>query len=83
MTTITSPLVTLSGPKHLAGLKDATTLNTAGLRSIRRSISQLVEEGGIILIDGKPIIGKVLARDKACISRSSIIKDVHIQVVLG
>ena len=58
MTTITSPLVTLSGPKHLAGLKDATTLNTAGLRSIRRSISQLVEEGGIILIDGKPGVGK-------------------------
>jgi len=58
MTSITMLNATASGPKHLAGVKGAVTLNTPGLRSIRNCITQLVEVGGIIPIDGKPGVGK-------------------------
>lgn len=44
--------------RHLCGVEGATTLNTPGLREIRANIIQLVATGGIILIDGKPGVGK-------------------------
>lgn len=44
--------------EHLRGVEGATILNTPGLREIRSNISQLQDKGGIILIDGKPGVGK-------------------------
>lgn len=45
-------------PEHLPGLEGAATIETPGLREIRVSVNQLRESGGIVLIDGKPGVGK-------------------------
>lgn len=45
-------------PEHLPGLEGAATVETPGLREIRLSVNQLGGCGGIILIDGKPGVGK-------------------------
>jgi DNA transposition AAA+ family ATPase len=44
--------------EHLPGLHDAATIDTPGLRLIRIGVQQLFSHGGIILIDGKPGVGK-------------------------
>jgi DNA transposition AAA+ family ATPase len=45
-------------PEHLPGLRDAATIETPGLREIRVSVKHLFDCGGIMLIDGKPGVGK-------------------------
>lgn len=45
-------------PEHLPGLTEATIVDTPGLREIRLAVNQLHESGGIVLIDGKPGVGK-------------------------
>jgi len=48
-------------PEHLPGVHDAETINTPGLREIRIAVTQLFDDGGIILVDGKPGVGKTFA----------------------
>jgi DNA transposition AAA+ family ATPase len=45
-------------PEHLPGLAGAATINTPGLREIQHAVTQLYDSGGIVLIDGKPGVGK-------------------------
>lgn len=45
-------------PEHLPGLEGAATIRTPGLREIQHSVTQLYDSGGIVLIDGKPGVGK-------------------------
>lgn len=45
-------------PEHLPGLTEATIVDTPGLREIRLAVNQLHQSGGIVLIDGKPGVGK-------------------------
>ena len=45
-------------PEHLPGLRGAATVETPGLREIRVAVTHLFEDGGIILVDGKPGVGK-------------------------
>ena len=58
--TLTEPLKRRSAlqPEHLPGLHGASTVETPGLREIRVAISHLFDDGGIILIDGNPGVGK-------------------------
>ena len=58
--TLTEPLKRRSAlqPEHLPGQHGASTVETPGLREIRVAISHLFDDGGIILIDGKPGVGK-------------------------
>ncbi len=60
MTTLTHDLIEVHAPlpEHLPGLKGAATITTPGLREIQHAISQLYDSGGILLIDGKPGVGK-------------------------
>lgn len=58
MSTITTMSSAPQVPRHLPGVVGAATLNTPGLREMRASINQLITDGGIILIDGKPGVGK-------------------------
>ena len=55
-------------PEHLPGLKGAATLDTPGLRETRLAVRQLFDEGGIILIDGKPGVGKTFGTRHALAS---------------
>lgn len=52
-------------PQHLRGVNGAHTLNTPGLREIRANVAQLKNHGGIILIDGKPGVGKTFGTHEA------------------
>lgn len=52
-------------PQHLRGVRGAHTLNTPGLREIRANVAQLKNQGGIILIDGKPGVGKTFGTHEA------------------
>ena len=45
-------------PEHLPGLRDAVTIETPGLREIRVAVTHLFSDGGIILVDGNPGVGK-------------------------
>ena len=45
-------------PEHLPGLRGAATVETPGLREIRIAVTHLFDAGGIILVDGKPGVGK-------------------------
>lgn len=45
-------------PEHLPGLHGASTISTPGLREIHHAVTQLYDSGGIVLIDGKPGVGK-------------------------
>jgi DNA transposition AAA+ family ATPase len=45
-------------PHHLRGVEGARTLETPGLREIRIAARQLYGDGGILLVDGKPGVGK-------------------------
>ena len=45
-------------PEHLPGLRGASTIETPGLREIRVGVTHLFDDGGIILVDGKPGVGK-------------------------
>lgn len=58
MSTSILPSFTPSGPRHLHGVKGAATLNTPGLREIRNGVTQLIHDGGIAAVDGKPGVGK-------------------------
>jgi DNA transposition AAA+ family ATPase len=63
MTTTAEPLKFAKPPvpEHLPGLRDANTIQTPGLREIRVAVTQLFTDGGIILVDGKPGVGKTFA----------------------
>ena len=58
----TSPSSTLvhptSGGLHLRGVTGASTVETPGLRKIRLAVTELFEEGGVVVVDGKPGVGK-------------------------
>lgn len=60
MTMLTEDPMTTSQPvpEHLPGLEGAATIKTPGLREIQHAVTQLYECGGIVLIDGKPGVGK-------------------------
>ena len=45
-------------PEHLPGLEGASTIKTPGLMEIQHAVAQLYDSGEIILIDGKPGVGK-------------------------
>ena len=45
-------------PEHLPGLEGASIIRTPGLMEIQHAVTQLYDSGGIILIDGKPGVGK-------------------------
>lgn len=49
------------GPEHLPGLESVATIKTPGLREIQHAVSPLYASGGIVLIDGKPGVGKTFA----------------------
>lgn len=63
MSTTTEPLrfARAPAPEHLPGLRGAQTIQTPGLREIRVAVTQLFSDGGIILIDGNPGVGKTFA----------------------
>jgi len=50
--------ITPPTPEHLPGLRGAKTIETPGLREIKVVVEQLFGDSGIILIDGKPGVGK-------------------------
>lgn len=52
------PVASRVAPCHLPGVDGAATLETPGLREIRVAIAPLCAIGGIVLIDGKPGVGK-------------------------
>lgn len=60
MSAVAAPAASFRAPRpeHLPGLEGATTVETPGLREIRLAVNQLCDSGGIILIDGKPGLGK-------------------------
>jgi DNA transposition AAA+ family ATPase len=58
---ITQHRPTCPEPEHLSGVTGAATLETPGLREIRGSVKQLLDSGGLILIDGAVGVGKTFA----------------------
>ena len=61
MTIALFPTTLDSGPRHLMGVEGANILNTPGLREVRTNVAQLIAKGGVILIDGKPGVGKTFS----------------------